>query len=620
MKKLISGMIAMVCAVSTLGTTVKASAGEMQTPSNLAYSEIGNSIDSYVKEREAGLASCEVSVFDADGIIYNGYYGYSDIENNIPADSETVYEWGSCSKLLVWASVMQQWEQGKLDLNSDIRDYLPENFLTKLQYPDEKITMLNLMSHNAGFQESFYENQEASPDEVYDTLEEAVKACECYQAYHVGEYTAYSNWGTSLAAYIVEQTSGMDYVTYVNKNIFAPLGMEHTCIDPKMADNVWVAEKRYELKCYGRYEDPKYNEDLGECLYGIQLFPAGAATGTLEDFSTFAQAFVMEDCPLFENDSTREEMFIATSYYGDSDIVKNAHGLWTSEYKVQTLGHGGNTGGCSSNLVFDPESGVGIVIMANEPGESVFNYGIPNLIFGNVTEREGIQNTDISDTEDISGIYYAKRSITAGAAKIMSAMGSLMPWSKNPNGTYSLKLCGIQMGEEELHKIAEHQYVMQNNGMNMFMYYDNGKLEMMSTDYVKSESGSAGTFLAFGFILFGIGCLLTILVKLFMKKKYTFADKQILGQQGIYGVSSIILALFAIIIGGINPTWTAISGIMAMIIGLASLANGGILCYNTIKADDMKTRTKVKQFIWTGLGIAYFVFIIMFQLYRFWTL
>ena len=234
MKKIISAMAAAILAVTTFGTTLMASAESTDntTPSGIAYSEIGSSIDSYIKEREAGLASCAVSVFNENGIIYNGYYGYADIKNNVVADTETVYEWGSTSKILVWTSVMQQWEQGNIDLEADIREYLPDEFLTKLQYPDEKITMLNLMNHNAGFQESFYENQMAAPDDVYDTLEEAVKACECYQAFHVGEYTAYSNWGTALAAYIVEQTSGTDYVTYVNENIFEPLGMVHSSIDP----------------------------------------------------------------------------------------------------------------------------------------------------------------------------------------------------------------------------------------------------------------------------------------------------------------------------------------------------------------------------------------------------
>ena len=48
---------------------------------------------------------------------------------------------------------MQLVEQGKIDLNADIRTYLPEGFMTKLKY-DSPITMLNLMHHNAGFEEN----------------------------------------------------------------------------------------------------------------------------------------------------------------------------------------------------------------------------------------------------------------------------------------------------------------------------------------------------------------------------------------------------------------------------------------------------------------------------------
>ncbi len=624
MTKIISAVLSATLAVSAFATSLTASAesNTAETPS-----EIWNSIDSFLKEREGGLASCEICVFNSSGVIYNGYYGHSNIENDILADEQTVYEWGSCSKLLVWTSVMQQWERGNIDLDTDIREYLPNGFLTKLQYPDEKITMLNLMNHNAGFQESFYENQQASPDNVYDTLEEAVKACECYQSYHVGEYTAYSNWGTALAAYIVEQTSGTDYVTYVHENIFEPLGMEHTCIDPKMRDNNWVANKRHELKCYLKTADT--SESYGECLYGIQLFPAGAAIGTLEDFAKFGQAFVAKDCPLFENNATRNEMFSATSYYGDTDIAKNCHGLWTSEYKVQTLGHGGNTGGCSSNLVFDPESSLGIVVMTNEPGETAFNYGIPGLIFGDVTQRDNYKNAVVTSTEDVSGYYYSKRSIISGAAKAMSLTGGLMPWSKNDDGTYSMKLFGLNIGDEtKLVQLADREYVMLNNGMNMFMYIDNGRLEMMSSDYERSSTGALGTVVVFGFILFGIACLVTLLVKLILwivrkirksEKKYHSANWQIFAQQSIYSVSAIILVLFIISMGAVNPVFTAVSGILAAVLAFISLANGGILCYNTVK-NNVKTLTKIKQYIWSALCIAYAVFIVVMQLYCFWKL
>ena len=133
--------------------------------------------------------------------------------------------------------------------------------------------MLNLMNHNAGFQESMYENQLAAEDELYGSLEEAVKACECYQAYHVGEHTAYSNWGTALAALIVERVSGMSYVDYVRQNIFKPLGMEHTSVGMHMEDNDWVRKQREELKCYLRYEQEEYNENYGVCHSWVQLYP-----------------------------------------------------------------------------------------------------------------------------------------------------------------------------------------------------------------------------------------------------------------------------------------------------------------------------------------------------------
>lgn len=150
-RKILSFVLITAFVISVFGTQITVSAEEQSTPSGIPYSEISNELDSYVKTYEEGLASCEVAVFDGNGVITSNYYGFSDIENQVETDASTVYEWGSCSKLLVWTAVMQQCERGNIDLDTDIRAYLPEGFLTKLQYEDEKITMKNLMSHNAGF-------------------------------------------------------------------------------------------------------------------------------------------------------------------------------------------------------------------------------------------------------------------------------------------------------------------------------------------------------------------------------------------------------------------------------------------------------------------------------------
>ena len=79
--------------------------------------------------------------------LLNKSYGYADIENGAPVDTDTVFEWGSITKLLVWTSVMQLVEQGNIDLNADIHGYLPDNFFKKLNF-DSPITMYNLMHHN----------------------------------------------------------------------------------------------------------------------------------------------------------------------------------------------------------------------------------------------------------------------------------------------------------------------------------------------------------------------------------------------------------------------------------------------------------------------------------------
>ena len=627
MKKIIATLIAVLMLVMMIPQNVCAS-GQV-TPSGISYDDIGSEIDAYIKKYEAGLASVGTCVFDETGIIYEGYYGYSDIEVGILADKETVYDWGSTSKLLVWVSVMQLMEQGKLDLETDLREYLPKGFLTKLQYEDETITMLNLMNHDAGFQESMYENQLATEDELYDSLEEAVKACECYQAYHVGEHTAYSNWGTALAAFIVERVSGMSYVDYVNENIFKPLGMENTSIGMHMEDNEWVRNQREELKCYARYAQEEYNADYGVCHSWVQLYPAGAAIGTTSDLAKFAQGFVATECPFFNSNETRNEMFTATSFYGDSNIAENCHGLWVEQFKVPTLGHSGNTGGCTANIQFDPESGLGIVVFTNEPGETMFSTGLVGLLFGDVRDSELVRNNPIQEHYDISGIYVPRRTIVCGFGSALKySYGCFFATKTDNPDVFDMPLTG---GMQMIH-IGDHMWLQTSeSGANFFTYESvdadgNRQFEMMSTDMVQNNQHIGGIVVYFGFALFGIFCLLILVIKrltlLFRKirkkdKALTKADKQIIVQQLIQGVSGVILFCLISVIGAKGYAFAVFSCIMVTILALLSFANGIILFKNTWRKKEIGKWKKVKQYLWVALCFVYVAIIIWFQLYDF---
>ena len=246
MKKILSAILSAATAFSMLCTPVMAA--ENTTPSGIEFSDIGTEIEAFAEENKDSYASFATAVFNGDEVLYSKHFGYIDRENQIAADENAVYEWGSISKMFIWVSVMQLHEQGKLDLNADIKTYLPEGFLTKLKY-DEPITMMNLLNHNAGWEETKSALEVADEEDII-SLEEALRKTEPAQVFKSGEITAYSNWGAALAGYIVECVSGMDYAEYLHKNILEPLGMEQTSVSADYRDNEWVRTQREKAKAY----------------------------------------------------------------------------------------------------------------------------------------------------------------------------------------------------------------------------------------------------------------------------------------------------------------------------------------------------------------------------------
>jgi Beta-lactamase class C and other penicillin binding proteins len=351
--------------------------------------DVGSRIEAFVDEHKDTMAGLAVSVMNSKNIIYTGYFGKADIENNIPVDDETVMEWGSISKLQVWVCVMQLKEKGLINLDTDIRTYLPNGFLTKLRF-DKPITMLNLMNHQAGFDEVPF-IWTGSTDHLM-SLEEWLKRTEPVQQYEPGTVTSYSNWGSALAAYIVSCISGQTYEEYVKEHIYVPLGMEHASIMPNASDNEWVLKKRNELKTYN------INLSGNPLSYGdyyTNCYPAGACMSTMADMQKFAMALMNEDSPLFENPDTLRELLSPSNYYDDTYIGSNYHGFWFNVYyKGTVVGHLGGTAGCSSALWIDIENKKCIAIMTNQHEETQFTDGLTDLIFeryeGELPEFSGI--------------------------------------------------------------------------------------------------------------------------------------------------------------------------------------------------------------------------------------
>lgn len=215
MRKMIAGVLAILLLMMSGTTTVFAAENKEQTPSGIAYSDLEKQIEDYIEVRKETTSSVSVTVFDGTDDIASVIYGDANTKDNIKADKDTVYEWGSISKMLVWTSVMQLYEQGKIDLNTDVRNYLPEDFLSNLSHK-EPVTMLHLMNHTAGFQETVWDVEVTDREKII-SLKAALLSTAPAQIYEPGTVVSYSNWGAALAGYIVECVSGMDYADYDRK-------------------------------------------------------------------------------------------------------------------------------------------------------------------------------------------------------------------------------------------------------------------------------------------------------------------------------------------------------------------------------------------------------------------
>jgi CubicO group peptidase (beta-lactamase class C family) len=185
--------------------------------------------------REEHVVGATVAVVKDGELVLAEGYGYADREERTPvvADETLVYP-GSTGKLFTWTAVMQLAEEGKLDLDADINTYL--DFEIPDTYP-EPITLSHLMTHTSGFEEQFAAQLAEDQQDVLPLGEFLVRYMP-ERVYPPGEYSAYSNYGTALAGYIVQRVSGEPYERYVTDHILRPLGMEHSAASQPLPDRL----------------------------------------------------------------------------------------------------------------------------------------------------------------------------------------------------------------------------------------------------------------------------------------------------------------------------------------------------------------------------------------------
>jgi CubicO group peptidase (beta-lactamase class C family) len=226
------------------------------------------------------IAGAVVAIVKDGEVLTTRGYGYADVAARKPVDPKlTLFRPGSVSKLFTWTAVMQLVEQGKIDLDADVNRYLDFKIPPREGKP---ITLRNLMQHTAGFEEQakgvITENPKAPG------FEALLKAWVPQRVFAPGTTPAYSNYGASLAGYIVQRLSGESFDSYIEKHIFEPLEMERSSfrqplpreLAPLMSNGYRVASG-----------EPQAFEIIGPA-------PAGALSSPGEDMAHFMIAHLQD--------------------------------------------------------------------------------------------------------------------------------------------------------------------------------------------------------------------------------------------------------------------------------------------------------------------------------------
>lgn len=411
------------------------------TPSGIPYNRLEQEVDNYVNSHIGkSTPGAAVVVTKGNEIIFSKGYGYADIDRKTSVDpSSTVFAYGSINKAFVWTSIMQMVEAGKMKLDQDIRTYFPKEIADQLRY-DKPITMLDIMSHTAGYEQHPLSTFTLSKENL-TSLKETVLSNQPRQIYDPGKVIAYSNFATALAALAVEKVSGESFFDYEMNHILKPLGMKHSSGHPALADHPDLLKARatgYAAKQDGGFEARE--------RYYVPLYPAGGMEGTAEDLARFVMALTTMDSPLFERADT-PRMMLSRSYTPNEAILSNAHGFWEYRAVPHVVGHSGNVKGFSGNFAVVPENQLGIVVLTNMEIEQELTSGVINLLIQNQTKEvdKSVPAAELAPSEKLAGYYVQSGGTYSTYHEVINYLGLI---KVQPKGEHDLILSVMGMTGE----------------------------------------------------------------------------------------------------------------------------------------------------------------------------
>ncbi len=308
----------------------------------------------------------QANVGIAVAVIENGEtrfvsHGTLTVDGTEPVTEHTIFEAGSITKVFTNLALAQLVNDGKIDLDAPIVNYLPEGFVLP-DAPGRAITAFDLATHSASLSGLPHDLLAGGVDNPYSGY--GVEGLQAWLADYtlprpIGESLEYNNAGTTLLGLAIAHVSGADFNDVISENILAPLGMTETSLE---LTGTPLPEAMASGHNSAREPTPNWDFDTfapaGALLTSSSdlIKFIGAASGQIDaDLTPAINTMLARTRPVEEGTSIGLGWFITTT--GQGEIV------W----------HNGMTGGYSSFAGFDRNSGNGVVVLTNMAAQKGVN-------------------------------------------------------------------------------------------------------------------------------------------------------------------------------------------------------------------------------------------------------
>ncbi len=531
----------------------------------------------------------ESYVFYKDGYIENIY------------SNGRVVKYGEASCIYIWISLMQLKEKGAIKLEEPVSQIIPKDVYEEFHF-NYDFTILDLMNQTAGFTQ-VYMDRTALEKESLKSLKETLIHTVPQQPYEPGSYVAYSDWGNTLAAYIVECASGQSYPDYVKQNILKPLEMNATSVSYDLSDVPALS-----------------GVDNSENGVWNVFYPSDLAYGTIEDFYILLTDLVNEHCTILSRESV-QEMFTPTLQYRGTEIGRIAHGFPIYyDYENPVYGYRVYNSDSALEFYITEDLSSYIIVATDNPANLDHFTNLP-------IEKYGQLKTDGNFTSTLgsmSGSYRKMSAVLRGKALFTSVLDT-NTFVKYDEKTLTLT---ARKNVPYMEQISDYSFKLLGEDVGFFYRTDDGfcVIEFPLIDAVKtSRFGQVAKIALFiGYLTGGLYAAVISISAFFKflgrimqkgeKPKSKFRKYHLIqcGTMFVHVINFLMMALN--ILGGGSSSFVKATSFMFYIGTLISFVYIMFFARTGIRDKDATNGQRVAYYITTLYAILFIVFAFVFGL------